>query len=167
MEALMREALRTAREGMEQGELPIGAILATGDFRVIARGFNELNRSRNKTSHAEMVTFANAAVKPSHEAPDLILVSTLEPCVMCLGAAMEAMVDTIIYGLRAPADSGTNRVHPMESPGIRMPRIVGGIFAKECRDLFEQWLALPARNPQQRAFVEQLLALTQEDKDTN
>jgi tRNA(Arg) A34 adenosine deaminase TadA len=156
----MTEALAVAREGMSSGEVPIGALLARGDGTIIARGFNELNRTQNKTAHAEMVTFARSAGKAPPEARDLILVSTLEPCVMCLGAAMEAAVDTVIYAFRAPADNGTERVEPPQSPESNMPRIVGGIMAHASRALFEQWITQPGNNPQQVKFVTQLLSLT-------
>jgi tRNA(adenine34) deaminase len=135
-------------------------VLARGDGSVIARGFNELNRTQNKTAHAEMVTFARAAGKVPTDARDLILVSTLEPCVMCTGAAMEAAVDTIVYALKAPADSGTGRVSPPQSPESQMPRIVGDVLPDESRALFEQWLARPRNNPRQVKFVQQLLSLT-------
>jgi HAD superfamily hydrolase (TIGR01509 family) len=157
---LMRHALSAAREGMAAGEVPIGCVLAGGDGNVLAAGFNELNRSGNPTAHAEMVAFADAAGKTNPDARDLILVSTLEPCVMCLGAAMESAVDTIVYALRAPADSGTGRVSPPQSPESQMPRIVPDILAAESRKLFEEWLALPDRNPKQVEFVRQLLSLT-------
>src|SRR3954447_15917944 len=106
-----------------------------------------------------MVTFAHAAGKVPTDARDLILVSTLEPCVMCLGASMEAAVDTIVYGLKAPADSGTGRVSPPESPESQMPRIVGNVLARESRALFEEWVKKPGNNPQQVKFVKQLLSL--------
>jgi HAD superfamily hydrolase (TIGR01509 family) len=160
LERLMRDALSCARDATDAGEAPIGCVLARGDGAVIARGFNELNRTQNKTAHAEMVTFARAAGKVPTDARDLILVSTLEPCVMCTGAAMQAAVDTIVYGLKAPADSGTARVSPPQSPESQMPRIVGDVLPDESRKLFEQWLAKPGNNPRQVAFVRQLLALT-------
>jgi HAD superfamily hydrolase (TIGR01509 family) len=160
LEQLMGEALSVARDAMSHGEAPIGAILARGDGTVIARGYNELNRTGDKTAHAEMVTFGHSRGKISPGAKDLILVSTLEPCVMCLGAAMEACVDTIVYGLLAPADSGTGRVSPPESPDTQMPRIVGGILPDESQSLFEQWLAKPSNDSDQARFVRQLLALT-------
>lgn len=163
LEELMREALAVAQDGMAQGEAPIGAILARGDGTIIARGYNELNRTGDKTAHAEMITFAHARGKVPPDAQDLILVSTLEPCVMCLGASMEARVDTILYSLRAPADSGTGRVSPPESPDTGMPRIVGGILARQSRALFEQWIEKPSNNPDQVKFVRQLLELTQSD----
>jgi HAD superfamily hydrolase (TIGR01509 family) len=160
LERLMRDALTTAREAIEAGEAPIGCVLARGDGTVLARGYNELNRRQDKTAHAEMVTFARAAGKAPTDARDLILVSTLEPCVMCTGAAMEAAVDTIVYALKAPADSGTGRVSPPQSPESQMPRIVGEVLADESRKLFQQWLARPNNNPQQVKFVHQLLSLT-------
>jgi tRNA(Arg) A34 adenosine deaminase TadA len=78
---------------------------------------------------------------------------------MCLGAAMEAAVDTIVYAMKAPADGGTGRVIPPESPESQMPRIVGEILAGESRSLFEQWLKKPGNNPRQVAFVKQLLQM--------
>jgi tRNA(adenine34) deaminase len=97
---------------------------------VVARGFNEMNRTQNKTAHAEIVTFAKAAGKLPLDARDFVLASTLEPCVMCTGAAMAAAVDTIVYGLQAPADSGTGRVRPPASPESQMPRIVGDVWPR-------------------------------------
>ena len=160
LEGLMQEALAAAEDGMKAGEVPIGCVLARGDGSIIARGFNELNRTGNPAAHAEMVTFAKAAGKFDPEARDLILVSTLEPCVMCLGASMECAVDTILYGLKAPADSGTGRVQPPDSPESGMPRIVGDITSKQSRALFEKWLNQPKNNPKQIEFVKQLLART-------
>jgi HAD superfamily hydrolase (TIGR01509 family) len=160
LEDLMRRALAVAEEASNAGEAPIGALLAHGDGAVIATGFNELNRTQNPAAHAEMVTFAKAAGKFDPDARDLLLFSTLEPCVMCTGAAMECAVDTIVYALKAPADAGTDRVRPPESPESNMPRIVGDVLADQSRALFEMWLKRPGNNPRQVKFVEQLLALT-------
>lgn len=161
LEGLMREALAAAEEGMAAGEAPIGCAIADADGRVVARGYNEMSRTGNKTAHAEIVTFAKAAGTLPADARDFVLVSTLEPCVMCTGAAMEAAVDTIAYGLRAPADSGTGRVRPPESPESQMPRIVGDVLAAESRQLFERWLDAHRGEPQ-AAYVEQLLGLVKE-----
>ena len=159
IESLMRRALDVARAGMDAGEAPIGCVLARGDGSIVATGHNEQNRTQNKTAHAEIVTFANAAGKTPLDARDLIMVSTLEPCVMCTGAAMEAAVDTILYALPAPADSGTRRVACPTSPESQMPRLIGGILARESRALFEEFLMRDPRAAQQR-FAEQLLKLT-------
>jgi HAD superfamily hydrolase (TIGR01509 family) len=156
LQQLMREALQVARDGMQNGEVPIGSVLADGSGKIIARGYNSMNHSQNKVAHAEIVTFQNAAGKVPLDARDLILVSTLEPCVMCTGAAMEAAVDTIIYALRAPHDSGTRRVRAPQSPESQMPRIVPDVLADKSHALLEEWLSQNA-DTDQAAFVKQLL----------
>jgi tRNA(adenine34) deaminase len=163
VERLMLDALSVAREGMMAGEAPIGCVLARGDGTIVARGHNEQNRSGDKIAHAEIVTFHRAAGRVPRDAKDLILVSTLEPCVMCMGAAMEAAVKMVVFGLRAPADSGTGRVRPPESPESAMPVVVGGVRAEECRGLFERWLPT-IHDPAQLAYVKQLLELTSNGK---
>ena len=162
LKSMVREALAAAEEGMAAGEAPIGCAIFDGEGNVVARGYNEMNATQNKTAHAEIVTFAKAAGKLPPDARDFVLVSTLEPCVMCTGAAMEAAVDTIVYALQAPADAGSSRVRPPESPESQMPRIVGGILADDSRRLFERWLDQHRGEPQ-AAYVEQLLALVQEE----
>ncbi len=157
LRSLMREALSVAREGLVAGEAPIGCVIADGNARVLARGHNELNKSQDKTAHAEMVAFRRLAGNVPVDARDLILVSTLEPCVMCLGASMEAAIDTIIYGMHAPMDGGRTRVRPPVSPESQMPRIVGDVLAEESRRLFEEFLASGKGHPQQITFVKQLL----------
>lgn len=157
LEGLMHEALGEAERGLQSGEAPIGSVIADGSGQIVARGFNQCNRTADRTAHAEMVAFRAASGWIPQNRKDYILVSTLEPCVMCTGAAMVESIDTIAYGLRAPANSGTARVMPIESPESQMPRIVGGVLAKRSRKLLERFLKV-AREPRQRAFVEQLLA---------
>jgi len=148
--------LKVAEEAIGAGEAPIGCILARGDGTIIARGHNEQNHTQNKAAHAEIVAFARAAGKVPLDARDLILVSTLEPCVMCTGAAMEAAIDTIVFALPAPADAGSHRVKPPRSPECQIPRFVGNVLAEESRKLFKRFLQTNPR-PEQRAYVEQLL----------
>ena len=168
-EELMRAALAEAARGMAEGEAPIGSVIARwqgGTPRIVARGHNRVNALRRKIAHAEIVTFENAAADDGTgqpclplDAEDVILVSTLEPCVMCLGAAMEAGVRLVLFGLQAPADNGTQRVKPPESPESNAPEIQGSIFPAESRRLFETWLR-GKEGTDQAKFVQQLLALT-------
>lgn len=170
METLMCEALAEARLGMMEGEAPIGCVIARGSgasIRVLARGHNRVNALQRKTAHAEIVAFENAAspadgaIPLPPDADDAILVTTLEPCVMCFGAAMEAGVKTVLYGLKAPADGGVGRVKPPDSPESHTPEVLGDILADESRALFVSWLAENDESSQ-AAFVKQLLALTAE-----
>lgn len=164
---LMRAALEEARRGMTEGEVPIGCVLAMGqgnELKIVARGYNRVNALQRKNAHAEIMAFENAGShdgKPAAlplDADEVILVSTLEPCVMCLGAAMESGVKLVLFGLQAPADNGTQRVKPPESPESTAPEIEGGILPDESVKLFEEWLA-QNKGTEQAKFVEQLLAL--------
>lgn len=157
---LMRHALHAAEEGMMAGEVPIGAVIARGDGTIIARGYNRYNETGDQSRHAEMDAFNKAAGMLSLDDRDVLLVSTLEPCVMCTGGAMELAVDSIIYALMAPDDSGTLRVTPPESPENQMPRIVGRVLERDSRALFETWLTRPKHNVAQEAYVRRLLART-------
>ncbi len=165
-ESLMQEALAEADRGMAEGEVPIGAVLARycgGEVHVVSRGHNRVNRLQRKVAHAEMMAFENASgdgCGPSRlplDADDAILVSTLEPCVMCLGAAMEAGVRLVLFGLAAPADGGTNRIRPPYSPESHVPAILGDILAAESRHRFVHWLK-GNECAAQAPFVKQLLS---------
>lgn len=156
-DALMREALNLAKTAMRLGEVPIAAVVAL-DGNIIGWGWNELNAKRDRTMHAEIAAFRDAAGRYPVDTQRLTLVSTLEPCVMCFGASLLAGVSDIVYALPAPADGGIQRVNKPQSPEARWPRIHGNVLAGESRELFEQWLRdHPADGPQ-RQFVAQLLA---------
>ena len=105
-----------------------------------------------------MVAFRKLRRQIPPAALDHMLISTLEPCVMCTGAAMESGIDDRLRP-EAPADSGTGQVTPPESPESQMPRIVPQILAEQSRALFKRFQHT-ATDPMQRAFVSQLLALT-------
>ena len=170
---LMREAIAEACLGVSEGEAPIGCVIALpnpdGTATVVARGHNRSVALKRKNAHAEIIAFENAG-SDGHgrepalplDRPDAVLVSTLEPCVMCFGAAIEAGIGNILYGMDAPADNGTKRVKPAESPEAANPVVEGGILAAECRDLFIEWLA-DKKGTEQAKFVEQLLSLTTPD----
>lgn len=158
-EELMREALAEAQRGSEAGEVPIGCVIADGNGKVIGRGHNQVRGSGEPTAHAEMIAFRSCAGKIPLGSKDYMMVSTLEPCVMCLGAAMESGIDAVVYGLQSPADSGTGRVTPPESPESQMPRIVPDVLGHKSRALLARF-SKTATDPRQRAFIDQLLALT-------
>jgi tRNA(adenine34) deaminase len=161
----MREALAEARMGLGEGECPIGCVLARMERmegeapRIVARGHNRVKAFGRKTAHAEMVAFENAEGAFPIEASDIVLVSTLEPCVMCLGACFEVGVSLVIFGLRAPADSGTLRVKAPCSPETRAPFLMGDVLAEDSRSLFVEYVR--GRNGSREvAYAEQLLSLT-------
>ena len=153
--ALVDELMGAALECARAGEAPIGCVIADSEARVVATGFNRFVASGDRAAHAEIVALHAAGSRLPER--DAIVISTLEPCVMCTGAMMEVAADTVIYGLDAPADSGTKRVKPPVGPDNQMPRIVGGVLRDECRRLFEQWLARPNHCRAQEPYIRTLL----------
>ena len=97
-DAMMRLALEQARLALESGEVPIGAVLAKGD-ELVAAGFNQPIRSVDPTAHAEIVALRLAARRlGSYRLPGTTLFVTLEPCLMCVGAIVNARVACVVYG---------------------------------------------------------------------
>ncbi len=139
MAALMDEALDEARAGLDAGELPIGSVLVDGTGRVVGRGHHAVRAAGNPTAHAALNAFADAAGRGALADPALVLVTTLEPGVIGLGAALEARVDTVVYALAAPENGGALRCRPANRPESPMPRLVGGIRAEASRELFAMW----------------------------
>ncbi len=93
---LLREALAEARRGLSEGGLPIGSVLADAAGRVVARGHNLRVQSGDPTAHAEVVCIRNAGRR--RDWPQLILVSTLSPCIMCTGTSLLFRIPRVIVG---------------------------------------------------------------------
>jgi creatinine deaminase len=93
---LLHQALAEAKKGLAEGGLPIGSVLADRSGRVMARGHNLRVQSGDPTAHAEVVCIRNAGRR--RDWPELTLVSTLSPCVMCTGTSLLFRIPTVIIG---------------------------------------------------------------------
>jgi creatinine deaminase len=94
--ALLQEALEEARTGSREGGLPIGSVLADSQGRIVARGHNLRVQTGDPTAHAETVCIRNAGRR--RDWPELTLVSTLSPCIMCMGTALLYRIPRVIIG---------------------------------------------------------------------
>lgn len=93
---LLNEALTEARRGRSEGGLPIGAVLADAAGRIVARGRNLRVQSGDPTAHAEVACLRNAGRR--RDWPQLTLVSTLSPCIMCTGTSLLYRIPRVIIG---------------------------------------------------------------------
>jgi cytosine/creatinine deaminase len=93
---LLTEAISEARTGLREGGLPIGSVLADSQGKIVARGHNLRVQTGDPTAHAETVCLRNAGRR--RDWPDLTLVSTLSPCIMCTGTALLYRIPRIIIG---------------------------------------------------------------------
>lgn len=94
--ALLRNALLEAQKGLSEGGLPIGSVLADSQGRIVARGHNLRVQSGDPTAHAETVCIRNAGRR--RDWPELTLVSTLSPCIMCTGTALLYRIPRVVIG---------------------------------------------------------------------
>jgi tRNA(adenine34) deaminase len=133
----MREALIEAQKAEAEGEVPVGAVLLVNE-KIVGRGHNHCIRSHDPTAHAEILALRHGAHSMrNYRLPGSILVVTIEPCVMCAGALIQARVEELIYGapdLKAGAihshfnlASATQLNHCLE--------VTSGILVEECAHL--------------------------------
>ena len=94
--SLLKAAIEEARAGLREGGLPIGSVLADPGGRIVARGHNLRVQNGDPTAHAETVCIRNAARR--RDWPELTLVSTLSPCIMCTGTALLYRIPRIVIG---------------------------------------------------------------------
>ncbi len=101
-EYYMQQALREAQAAFDEDEIPVGAVIVSGD-RIIARAHNNTERLHDVTAHAEMLAFTAATnFLDAKYLTDCTLFVTLEPCVMCAGAAGWTQIGRIVYGASDP-----------------------------------------------------------------
>lgn len=94
----MRAALDQARKSGERGEVPVGAVLVVGD-RIIASAGNRTITDCDPTAHAEMVVLREAAkIIGNYRMVAATLYVTIEPCIMCAGAMIQARIARLVYG---------------------------------------------------------------------
>ena len=97
-EALMHAALAEARLALAHDDVPIGAIVVV-DGEIVASRHNEREHQGDPTAHAEMLALRDAAAEVGSSRLDgATLVTTLEPCAMCAGAALLARVGRVVFG---------------------------------------------------------------------
>ena len=135
-EYFMQEALKEAVKALEKDEVPIGAVIVAGN-RVVGRGYNQTETLNDVTAHAEMLAFTSATnTLNSKYLQECTLYVTLEPCVMCAGAAFWTQIGEIIYGAHDPK-RGYSLLK--QSPLHPSTRVSGGILEDECSVLVKKF----------------------------
>ncbi len=131
----MRLALREAAKAARRGEVPVGALLLSREGQVLGRGYNTREAGHDPTAHAEIHAIRRAArAAMSWRLSGSTLVVTLEPCIQCVGAALLARVETVVFGCRDPKGGALGSVVDLRAvPGVNHRlRVVEGVLAEEC-----------------------------------
>lgn len=134
-EKFMKEALRRAKKGLAQGEVPVGAVIVC-EGKVISSGYNRRAATQLASSHAEMYAIDRACKKfKSWRLPECDLYVTLEPCPMCMGAALNARVRKIYFG--AYEQKGRSMTAELAGSNLlnHTLEVEGGVLEKECSEL--------------------------------
>jgi tRNA(adenine34) deaminase len=138
----MREALRLAREAESIGEVPIGAVVISADGELLGSGSNRTITDSDPAGHAEVIALRNAAAAVgNYRLTGVTVYSTIEPCVMCAGALVNARVRRLIFGAhdeRFGAVETLFRICDDARLNHRL-EIASGILAEECRDLMQSF----------------------------
>jgi tRNA(adenine34) deaminase len=140
-EDYMRAALEQAALGLAAGEVPIGAVVVSGEG-IVGRGFNQPISAMDPTAHAEVVALREAAsAVGNYRLTDAVLYVTLEPCLMCVGALVHARVKTAIYGAAEPKTGAlVSTVRALDTPGLNHRfAFEGGVLEDECRALIQEF----------------------------
>lgn len=133
-EVYMREALKEAARAFEEEEVPVGAVVVH-QRRIIARGYNQVERLKDPTAHAEMIALTAATnflgVKWLNAAE---LYVTIEPCSMCAGALVLARVKRVVFGAPDPKTGACGSVFSIANSAKLNHRIAvcGGVLEKDC-----------------------------------
>lgn len=140
----MQLALAEAELALEHDDVPIGAVVARADGRVIGRGHNEREKRNDPTAHAEVIALRAAAqAVGSWRVLDCTLLVTLEPCAMCAGAIVLSRVPRVVYGCADPKAGAAGSVLNVlaEERLNHRPEVVAGVCAQECADLLRSFFA--------------------------
>ncbi len=137
----MREALKEAQKAFEEDEVPVGAVVVYKN-QVIARGYNQVERLKDPTAHAEMLALTSAtAYLNSKWLNDVSVYVTIEPCSMCAGAFILARIKKIIYGACDPKTGACGSVINIVNNKKLNHRInvKKGILKEECSALLKEF----------------------------
>jgi len=137
----MSQALKLAQQAEIQDEVPVGAVVVL-DGEIIGRGYNQPITMHDPSAHAEILALRDAAAhQQNYRLPESTLYVTLEPCIMCYGAMLQARVQKIVYGAFDPKVG----VFSCQKTFLNQDRFnhtvnaVGGVLEKECREQLQHF----------------------------
>ena len=142
-ELWMRVALEEADAASVSGEIPVGAIVVSGD-RIVGRGHNRSIGSSDPTGHAEVIALRDAGTRiGNYRLPETIMYVTLEPCPMCAGAAWASRIGHVIWGASNDDAGAMGSLYNLAvDPRLNYEYpVTAGVRAGECGKLLVDFFA--------------------------
>ena len=141
-ERSIKEALKQAKKGFEEDEIPVGAVVVCKN-KIVARGYNQMEKLNDATAHAEMIAITSAQNSlGSKYLNDCELYVTLEPCIMCSGAIFLSKLKKVIYALD---DKERGYLYKSKESINKKLLIVGNILENDSKKLINSFF-LKIRN---------------------
>ena len=144
----MTKALVQAGRASELGEVPVGALVVR-DGLILARAYNKKESWHDPTAHAEILALRKAAKKlQSWRLDGCQLYVTLEPCVMCMGALVQARIGRVVYGATDPKAGGCGSLYDLSSDNRlnHSFQVTRGLLAQEAGDLLRDFFKTLRKN---------------------
>jgi len=140
-EYFMRIALREAESAFSEGEVPVGAVLVI-DNRIISKTHNIKERSKDPTAHAEILAIKNGSSQTGNwRLNGGVLYVTKEPCIMCVGAIVNARLGKVVYGCRdmryGAVESQFRLLNDMRLN--HQVTVVSGVLEDECSEILKRF----------------------------
>jgi tRNA(adenine34) deaminase len=138
----MNAAYQEALKAFDEGETPIGAVIEK-DGRIIGRGYNRMEKCMDPTAHAEILAIgAASAFLNSWRLEGCTLHVTMEPCIMCLGALLQARIGAVAYAVADPRLGAVDAFfyrQELERAYRYFPIITSGTMKEECGQLLRSF----------------------------
>ncbi|MFT3682594.1 MAG: nucleoside deaminase [Ferruginibacter sp.] len=136
-EYFMKQALREAQRAFDEEEVPVGAVVVINN-RIIARGYNQVEKLNDSTAHAEIIALTAAFnFLGSKYLPDAALYVTVEPCVMCSGALYWSKIGKVFYGADDEKNGYHRILHEGATPFHPKTIVQAGLLKDDCAALMK------------------------------
>jgi tRNA(adenine34) deaminase len=138
----MQLALKEAKKAEIKGEVPVGCIIVDAQGKVISRGHNLTELLFDPTAHAELLAIKKCAKKlKSWRLDGATLYSTLQPCLMCMGAVINSRITRLVYGADDPQIEGINYIFELEDiyPQVKKLSILKYVLNEECSEMLKNF----------------------------
>jgi tRNA(adenine34) deaminase len=137
----MLAALKEAQKAFENNEVPVGAVVVHNN-QVIGKGFNQVEMLKDPTAHAEMIAITAAAINLENwRLIDCDIYVTLEPCIMCTGAILNARMKNLFFAEFDPKFGACGSLYNLieEKKYNHTVNIFSGLYAEESRTLLQEF----------------------------
>ncbi len=139
----MYAALQEAEKALDYNEVPIGAIVVK-DEKMIGKGFNQVEKLKDATAHAEMIALTAAANHLNNwRLEDCSIYVTLEPCIMCTGALLASRISDLYFAAFDPKFGACGSLYNLaeDAKSNHKLKVYSGIYADESRNLLKRFFS--------------------------